>query len=111
MQKHGQYSAEVLIASFMFTFLQFQVQVKCANVATHSFKSPQLVTNGEGNDFSRLYCITFVNRHSTVLDKNDVDTGPAYIVKHPKAYLTVEDIQRVYQGRWLNDQVRKCTLL
>lgn len=39
------------------------------------------------------------------LDTNDTDTGPLYIVKHSEDYLTVEDMQRIYQGRWLNDQV------
>ena len=40
----------------------------------------------------------------------DHDEDPAYIVKHSRYLLTVEDMQTLYQVKWLNDQVKWNTL-
>ena len=35
------------------------------------------------------------------------DDGPAYIVKHSTTLLTLDELRAVYQGGWLNDQVKQ----
>ena len=51
-----------------------------------------------------------VSKLSTWIYIADHDQDPEYIVKHSRYLLTVEDMQTLYQGKWLNDQVKWNTL-